>query len=118
FIHVARGDLRGAWFLNPVGLLMFTFVASQIPLVLNLMRCGSANEDLIEATIVQVERIPVGCDQQLGAFNNEVLCKSVERIRPAWLNRWVHWNQWLLIGLMLALIMQWIVKLLMGGSWE
>ncbi len=34
FIHLAHGDVQSAWRLNPASLLVFAFVASQIPLAL------------------------------------------------------------------------------------
>lgn len=117
FIHLAHGNLRAAWTLNPVGLLMFAFVASQIPLVLSLMRSARTHENIIEATIVPGDTTPTGCDHRMDASPHSAPLKSVDRTRPAWLSRWNQWNQWMLMGLMLALMLQWIVKLTMGGSW-
>ena len=117
FIHLAHGNLRAAWTLNPIGLLLFVFVASQIPLVLNLMWSQAAKERIIESSLVQVETSPAECGNQLDASPHNVTLPNVERIRQVWLGRWVQWNQWMMLGLMLALVFQWIVNLTMGGRW-
>lgn len=115
FIYLAHGNLRAAWTLNPIGLLLFVFVASQIPLVLNLMWSQAAKKRIIEASLVPVETIPAECNNQLDAPPYNATLPNVERIRLVWLGRWVQWNQWMLLGLMLALVLQWIVNLTMGG---
>lgn len=122
FIHLAHGNLRAAWSLNPVSLLLFIFVASQIPLVLNLMWPRTTIGRIIEANIVrtnivQRETIQAGYDNCLDTPSPHTSPPNVDRVRPTYLGRWVDWNQWMLAGLMLALVLQWIVKLTMGGSW-
>lgn len=119
FIHLAHGDLRAAWTLSPVGLLLFAFIASQIPLTLNLMWPTSALEDIIDASVVHNEihgeTNPAPCGTRLVAPPHNANLPNADRVRAVWLSRWVLWNQWMLLGLMLALILQWIIKLTMGG---
>ncbi len=117
FIHLAHGNLRAAWALNPVSLLMFAFVASQIPLVMNLIWSRTRIGSIIEANIVQAEIIQADYDNSLDAPSPNASFPNADRIHPTCLSRWVCWNQWMLAGLMLALVLQWIVKLTMGGSW-
>lgn len=117
FIHLAHGNLRAAWSLNPVGLLMFAFITSQIPLVLNLIWSRTKFGSIIEASIVQRESIQADYDNSVDGPSHNAGLPNTDQIRSTYLNRWVHWNQWLLAGLMLALVLQWIVKLTMGGRW-
>ena len=122
FIHLAHGNLRAAWSLNPVSLPLFIFVASQIPLVLNLMcsRTGGGTTieaNMVEANTVQRETIQAGYDNDLDTPPARASSPNGDRVRLTCLSRWIDWNQWIFVGLILALVLQWIVKLAMGGSW-
>lgn len=121
FIHLAHGNLRTAWTLSPVGLLLFIYIASQIPLVLNLMWSSRTIENIIDASAVRSEThgetIPAECDEPLEAPTYTAGLLDTNGVRLAWLSRWVRWNQWILVNLMLALVLQWIIKLIRGASW-
>ncbi len=79
FIHLAHGNLTGAWRLSPVGILLFLFVVLQIPLSLGAL---------------------VGNRLQGGG--------------PSLLSRVSPWNEILLVGLLLALLLQWLMRLATG----
>ncbi|MEZ6152821.1 MAG: hypothetical protein R3C09_22210 [Pirellulaceae bacterium] len=71
----------------------------------------------MKQTSVQRETIQAGYDNCLDTPSPHASPPNADRVRPTYLSRWVDWNQWMLAGLMLALVLQWIVKLTMGGSW-
>lgn len=74
FIHMAHGDVVSAMRLNPVGLVVFSFVVLQLPLAL-LHIC---------------------------------------QIRGRFVEWWTRWNQFMLVALMVALTLQWLVRLCSG----
>ncbi len=121
FIHLAHGNLHTAWTLNPVGLLLFTFIASQVPLVLNLMWSRCTIENIIDASVVHSEThgepVPANRGTRCEPPPHIANLPNANSVRPPWLSCWVQWNQWMLVWLMLALMLQWIVKLVLGASW-
>jgi hypothetical protein len=126
FIHLAHGDLRAAWSLNPVGLLMFAFVAAQIPLVISLLWCNRARGNFVhsgsESASPMRESEPQthaqpSCEEVPSSTPPLVVSRSsaTETTALVWLARWSQGNQWILVGLMLLLLVQWVGKLIMGG---
>lgn len=98
FIHLAHGRVLAAWSLNPIAPFMFAYVAWQIPLALTscwtVFTRGRANR----ASVATKTSQPDGLARSRG-----------------WLSSCGQYNQWLLIGLMLALLLRWGVRLVAGG---
>ncbi len=98
FIHLAHGRVQAAWNLNPVALFMFAYVAWQIPLALvslwAAVALGKAHRQGVPTNISELEQAP--------------------RL-SGWVSSWTRYNQWLLVGLMLALLLRWGVYLVSGG---
>lgn len=120
FIHLAHGRIAAAWSLNPVGLLIFVFVVSQVPLSLCLiyarrfqscsMRKGgdgasnSQHQSNPKSGAIDISEPPLGGREP-----------ASRKPHHWWLGRWFYWNQWLLVGLMVALLLQWFTRLILGG---
>jgi len=81
FIQIAHGNPRSAIALNPTGLLLFVYVAFQIPLA---------------ASYLLAPRYRAYCVEHLG------------------LRRWVLWNEWSLILLVVLLLFQWLFRFFLG----
>lgn len=98
FIHLAHGRIQAAWSLNPIAPFMFAYLAWQIPLALvslwAVITTGNATRPNFTTNTSEQER-------------------SVRL--SGRLSHWAQYNQWLLVGLMLALLLRWSLLLVTGG---
>ncbi len=94
FIHLAHGRFWQAWSLNPVAPFMFAYVAWQIPLAVASLWASLVHGKVIES----------GTASQPSAVRMD-----------GWFFSWAKYNQWLLIGLMVALLLRWVLRLVTGG---
>lgn len=98
FIHLAHGRVLAAWSLNPIAPFMFAYVAWQIPLA--LASCWTV--------------FALGGATRAGVAPKTSQADGSVRSR-GWLSSYGQYNQWLLVGLMLALLLRWAVRLVAGG---
>jgi hypothetical protein len=87
FIHLAHGRFALAWGVNPVGILLFIYVGLQIPLALAVLTSKQ-------------------CSQLTSQQPSPGTARRLQRLIP--------WNEKAAILLLLALLLQWIVRLTFG----
>lgn len=81
FLHLARGDIRTAFHLNPIAIFLYTYLVLQIP------------------------------QAALRWMNHQRRQTWIADSRLDW---WTRLNEWAFIGLLFALVCQWVLRLLLG----
>jgi len=82
FIHISHGELMAAWQLNPLGLVLYTYLALQVPQA--LLRWWNV-------------------EHRRGWLSDNKLAS------------WTRVNEWALIGILLGLVLQWMLRTIGRG---